>query len=160
MDGNDGCTQRMSELFSGDFFGLANSRPDRFTRDRHTSGPYQFLDTKWLQQIDDGLDLLRITRHFDGVRRRGRVDDIRPENIRVLDRDLQLRRGFLHIVSRWRHLRVASRDVEVTVVAVRRRVMEEPAAQHAADAAGSQDDDPHGQAVGAMDSPNAASNRR
>ena len=81
MGGNDSCTQGMSELFPGDLFGLAEGRPDRFTRNRHSPRSNQFLDAERLEQINDGLELLWITRHLDGVGRGRRVNHVGPENI-------------------------------------------------------------------------------
>ena len=81
MGGNDSCTQGMSELFPGDLFGLAEGRPDRFTRNRHSPRSNQFLDAERLEQINDGLELLWITRHLDGVGRGRRVNHVGPENV-------------------------------------------------------------------------------
>ena len=51
-------------------------------------------------------------------------------------------------------------EVERVVCSQCGRVLEEPAADHATDGASPEDDDPHDQAVGAIDSPNATSKRR
>ncbi len=82
MGGNDGCAQGMRRYSRATFLGWLTAGLNRFAGNRHAPGPYQFLDSQRLQQIDDGFDLLRISCHFDGIRRGRRVDDIGPKNIR------------------------------------------------------------------------------